>query len=38
MRRLCPELLVLAKTQRWNPEELLRTLLEAEMAIAICIT
>ena len=26
MRRLAPELLVTAKTQRWSPEELLRTL------------
>ena len=25
MRRLAPELLVTAKTQRWNPEEFLRT-------------
>lgn len=25
-----PELLVTAKTQRWNPEEFLRTLVEAE--------
>ena len=32
MRILAPELLVVAKTQRWNPEELLRTLLEAEIA------
>jgi DNA replication protein DnaC len=32
MRRLCPELLVLAKTQRWKPEEFLRTLIEAEIA------
>jgi DNA replication protein DnaC len=32
MRRLAPELLVTAKTQRWNPEELLRTLVEAEIA------
>lgn len=31
MRRLAPELLVTAKTQRWNPEELLRTLVEAEI-------
>ncbi|GLW98938.1 IS21-like element helper ATPase IstB [Microtetraspora sp. NBRC 16547] len=31
MRRLAPELLVTAKTQRWNPEEFLRTLLEAEI-------
>jgi hypothetical protein len=26
------ELLVTAKTQRWNPEEFLRTLVEAEIA------
>ncbi len=32
MRRLAPELLLTAKTQRWNPEELLRTLVEAEIA------
>jgi DNA replication protein DnaC len=32
MRRLCPELLVLAKTQRWKPDEFLRTLIEAEIA------
>ena len=32
MRRLAPELLVTAKTQRWAPEELLRTLVEAEIA------
>src|SRR4051794_16890997 len=32
MRRLAPELLVTAKTQRWNPEEFLRTLIEAEIA------
>jgi hypothetical protein len=25
MRRLAPELLITAKTQRWNPEEFLRT-------------
>jgi DNA replication protein DnaC len=31
MRRLAPELLVTAKTQRWSPEELLRTLVEAEI-------
>jgi DNA replication protein DnaC len=31
MRRLAPELLVTAKTQRWTPEELLRTLIEAEI-------
>ena len=29
MRRLAPELLITAKTQRWNPEEFLRTLIEA---------
>lgn len=32
MRRLAPELLITAKTQRWSPEELLRTLVEAELA------
>ena len=32
MRRLAPELLVTAKTQRWAPEEFLRTLVEAEIA------
>jgi DNA replication protein DnaC len=32
MRRLSAELLVTAKTQRWAPEEFLRTLLEAEIA------
>ena len=32
MRRLAPELLLTAKTQRWAPEELLRTLVEAEIA------
>ena len=32
MRRLAPELLVTAKTQRWKPEEFLRTLIEAEIA------
>jgi DNA replication protein DnaC len=32
MRRLAPELLVTARTQRWRPEELLRTLVEAEIA------
>src|SRR3954453_24078387 len=31
MRRLAPELLVTAKTQRWNPEEFLRTLVTAEI-------
>src|SRR5205809_7642565 len=31
MRRLAPELLVTAKTQRWKPEEFLRTLVEAEI-------
>ena len=31
MRRLAPQLLVTAKTQRWNPEEFLRTLVEAEI-------
>jgi DNA replication protein DnaC len=32
MRRLSPELLVTAKTQRWTPEEFLRTLIEAELS------
>ena len=32
MRRLAPELLVTAKTQRWTPEEVLRTLVDAEIA------
>ena len=32
MRRLAPELLLTARTQRWNPEEFLRTLVEAEIA------
>jgi DNA replication protein DnaC len=31
MRTLAPELLRTAKTQRWTPEELLRTLVEAEI-------
>lgn len=31
MRRLAPELLITAKTQRWTPEEFLHTLLEAEL-------
>jgi DNA replication protein DnaC len=31
MRQLAPELLVTAKTQRWAPEELLRTLVDAEI-------
>ena len=31
MRQLAPELLRTAKTQRWTPEELLRTLVEAEI-------
>jgi DNA replication protein DnaC len=32
MRQLAPELLATAKTQRWAPEELLRTLIEAEIS------
>ncbi len=32
MRQLAHELLITAKTQRWNPEEFLRTLIEAEIA------
>jgi len=31
MRALTPELLVTAKTQRWTPEEFLRTLIDAEI-------
>jgi DNA replication protein DnaC len=31
MRQLAPQLLITAKTQRWTPEELLRTLIEAEI-------
>jgi DNA replication protein DnaC len=31
MRRMAPELMVTAKTQRWSPEEFLRTLLDAEI-------
>ena len=31
MRRVAPELLVTAKTQRWTPEELLRALVEVEI-------
>lgn len=31
MRRLAPELLITAKTQRWSPEEFLRTLVDAEI-------
>ena len=32
MRQLAPELLLTAKTQRWKPEEFLRTLVEAEIS------
>ncbi|MCC6498560.1 MAG: ATP-binding protein [Propionibacteriaceae bacterium] len=32
MRRTAPGLLVTAKTQRWTPEEFLRTLIDAEIA------
>lgn len=32
IRRIAPELMVTAKTQRWSPEEFLRTLLEREVA------
>lgn len=31
-RQLAPEVLQTAKTQRWAPEEVLRTLIEAEIA------
>ena len=32
VRRIAPEICQTAKTQRWAPEELLRTLIEAELA------
>jgi DNA replication protein DnaC len=32
VRRIAPEVLHTAKVQRWNPEEVLRTLVEAEIA------
>ena len=32
IRQVAPELLLTAKTQRWTPEEILRTLIEAEVA------
>jgi DNA replication protein DnaC len=32
VRRIAPEVLLTAKTQRWTPEETLRTLVEAEIA------
>src|SRR6478609_893581 len=32
IRELAPELLLTAKTQRWSPEEVLRTLIEAKVA------
>ena len=32
VRRTAPEVLAVAKTQRWTPEEVLRTLIEAELA------
>ena len=32
MRQLAPELLITAKTQRWTPQEVLRALVEAEIA------
>ena len=31
IRQIAPELLITAKTQRWAPEELLRTLIGAEI-------
>src|SRR6266849_1520704 len=31
LRQLAPELLITARTQRWAPEELLRTLIDAEI-------
>jgi len=32
IRRTAPEVLIIAKTQRWTPEEVLRTLVETELA------
>ncbi|WP_459981114.1 ATP-binding protein, partial [Mycobacterium avium] len=32
IRRTAPEVLITAKTQRWTPEEVLRTLVETELA------
>jgi DNA replication protein DnaC len=32
VRRTAPEVLITAKTQRWTPEEVLRTLVETELA------
>lgn len=32
IRRSAPEVLITAKTQRWTPEEVLRTLVETELA------
>ena len=32
IRRSAPEVLITAKTQRWTPEEVLRTLIETELA------
>lgn len=32
VRRIAPDILQTAKTQRWKPEEVLRTLVEAEIA------
>jgi DNA replication protein DnaC len=32
IRRTAPEVLLTAKTQRWTPEEVLRTLVETELA------
>ena len=32
VQRIAPEVLHTAKVQRWNPEEVLRTLVEAEIA------
>ncbi len=32
VRRTAPEVLITAKAQRWTPEEVLRTLIETELA------
>jgi hypothetical protein len=31
VRAIAPEILLTARTQRWNPEELLRVLIDAEI-------
>ena len=38
IRRTAPEVLITAKTQRWTPEEVLRTLVETELAKGLKVT